>query len=62
MRHCSNAFTDSRLALPQVALSSMNAGMIKPYVRTGWELLADTAYDLQRDADLVCLPADHLLL
>ena len=48
--------------MPQVALSSMNEGMIKTYVRTGWELLADTAYDPQRDADLVCLPADHLLL
>lgn len=46
--------------MPQVALSSMNEGMIKTYVRTGWELLADTAYDPQRDADLVCLPADHL--
>ena len=52
------AFAGSGLALPQVALSSMDAGVIKTYVRAG--LVADTAYDPQRDADLVCLPADHL--
>ena len=56
------AFAGSGLALPQVALSSMDAGVIKTYVRAGLGvgLVADTAYDPQRDADLVCLPADHL--
>ena len=53
------AFSSSGLALPQVVLSSMDAGVIKTYVRAGLGvgLLADAAYDPQRDADLVCLPA-----
>ena len=40
----------------------MDAGVIKTYVRAGLGvgLVADTAYDPHRDADLVCLPADHL--
>lgn len=56
------AFAGSGLALPKVVLSSVDAGVIKTYVRAGLGagLLADAAYDPQRDDDLVCLRADHL--
>ena len=56
------AFAGSGLPLPKVVLSSADAGIIKTYVRAGLGigLLADTAYDPQRDDDLMCLPVGHL--
>ncbi|OAM30038.1 MULTISPECIES: LysR substrate-binding domain-containing protein [Eikenella] len=56
------AFAGSGLPLPKVVLSSVDAGVIKTYVRAGLGagLLADAAYDPERDDDLACLRADHL--
>ncbi|MBH5330282.1 LysR family transcriptional regulator [Eikenella sp. S3360] len=56
------AFAGSGLPLPRVVLASVDAGVIKTYVRAGLGagLLADTAYDPERDDDLACLRADHL--
>ncbi|MGQ0621097.1 MAG: HTH-type transcriptional regulator CysB [Panacagrimonas sp.] len=47
---------------PDVVLTAVDADVIKTYVRLGLGagIVADLAYSAADDADLVCLPANHL--
>jgi LysR family cys regulon transcriptional activator len=47
---------------PDVVLTAVDSDVIKTYVRLGLGvgIVATMAYDPKIDADLVCLPADHL--
>ncbi len=55
------AFASHRLA-PDVVLAAIDADVIKTYVEAGLGvgIVADIAYDTERDAGLVAIPAGHL--